>query len=195
MTQEVWELLKKMDMKAAETQIAVHCAPLIAGIKISNLLILQKGQARRVRQLFDRAGFAQVTLYSGGQKDAILIFRNQELDSYLSCERVKKMLCRMGYRDAPPEQLLEMFALRYASYRKGQGRFPHEMGLFLGYPPEDVEGFIENGGKEALCGGYWKVYDKQQEKQLLFHGFDVAKEGLVKLVAQGFSMEDILKYA
>lgn len=195
MTQEVWELLRKMDMKAAETQIAVHCAPLIAGIKISNLLVLQKGQARHVQQLFDRPGFAHVTWHGSGQKDVMLLYRNREMDRYLSCEKVKKMLCRMGYRDASPEKLLDMFALRYASYMKGRGRFPHELGLFLGYPPEDVEGFIENGGKNALCSGYWKVYDNQREKQLLFHGFDVAEEGLVKLMAQGFRMEDILKYA
>ena len=27
------------------------------------------------------------------------------------------------------------------------GEFPHEVGLFLGYPPEDVRGFIENHAK------------------------------------------------
>ena len=29
------------------------------------------------------------------------------------------------------------------------GEFPHEIGLFLGYPPEDVRGFIDNRAKTS----------------------------------------------
>lgn len=36
--------------------------------------------------------------------------------------------------------------------------FPHEIGLFLSYPPEDVRGFIEHKGHESKCEGCWKVY-------------------------------------
>ncbi len=36
-----------------------------------------------------------------------------------------------------------------------QGKqFPHEMGLLLGYPVEDVVGFMENNGKNYLYSGY-----------------------------------------
>lgn len=38
------------------------------------------------------------------------------------------------------------------------GAFPHEIGLFLSYPPEDVRGFIEHRGHESKCDGCWKVY-------------------------------------
>ena len=45
---------------------------------------------------------------------------------------------------------------------------PHEVGLFLGYPPEDVKGFIENKGRNALCSGLWKVYsDKENAERIL----------------------------
>ena len=36
--------------------------------------------------------------------------------------------------------------------------FPHEIGLFLGYAPEDVDGFIRLGAGRAKCVGTWKVY-------------------------------------
>ena len=41
---------------------------------------------------------------------------------------------------------------------KSGNEFPHEIGLFLGYPPEDVDGFINNGAKGAKYVGTWKVY-------------------------------------
>ena len=49
--------------------------------------------------------------------------------------------------------------------------FPHEIGLFLGYPCEDVKGFIENKASSAKCVGCWKVYgdaDKAQKQFELF---------------------------
>jgi hypothetical protein len=45
--------------------------------------------------------------------------------------------------------LLPTLTGRYVSYSAGLGaEFPHEIGLFLGYPPEDVAAFIENDGKK-----------------------------------------------
>ena len=36
--------------------------------------------------------------------------------------------------------------------------FPHEIGVFLGYPLEDVVGFIRHRGKCFTCCGCWKSY-------------------------------------
>ena len=60
--------------------------------------------------------------------------------------------------------------LEYANQQtfKGDesGEFPHEVGLFLSYPPEDVKGFIENHAANAKCTGVWKVYgDERQARQ------------------------------
>ena len=43
------------------------------------------------------------------------------------------------------------------------GEFPHEVGLFLGYPPEDVEGFIENKARSCKLTGYRKVYSDEEK--------------------------------
>ena len=37
--------------------------------------------------------------------------------------------------------------------RSRSAGFPHEIGIFLGYPAHDVRGFIENGGKN--CRFIW----------------------------------------
>ena len=50
--------------------------------------------------------------------------------------------------------------------------FPHEIGLLLGYPVEDVEGFICNGEENCLYVGYGKVYGELPEKMRLFYKFE-----------------------
>ncbi len=44
-----------------------------------------------------------------------------------------------------------------------QGDFPHEIDVFLGYPCEDVRGFIRHGGQGYKLCGYWKVYGDPRE--------------------------------
>ncbi len=46
--------------------------------------------------------------------------------------------------------------------------FPHELGLFLGYPLEDVQGFIQNDGKNYLFKGFRKVYAKEEASRERF---------------------------
>ena len=52
------------------------------------------------------------------------------------------------------------------------GEFPHEVGLFLSYPPEDVKGFIENRAAKSKCTGHWKVYGDERRTRALFEKYD-----------------------
>ena len=76
---------------------------------------------------------------------------------------------------------------------KSEGAFPHELGLLLGYPAEDVVGFIVNEGKNYLYTGYWKVYANVQETVRLFEQFKQAKEKVIRMVAKGISIHHILE--
>ena len=49
--------------------------------------------------------------------------------------------------------------------------FPHEIGLFLGYPVEDVKGFINNKAARAKCVGCWKVYGDEEKARRLFNQY------------------------
>lgn len=195
MTEEVFGLLKKMDIRAVETQMALRCAPFIAGLKTSNLLIVENGQAAYVRQLLRNTRFSWFCLHQGEKKTAMLLYTGSELEPYLEKPEARIILCQQGYRDVPLQELLQIFAARYQAYMRGWREFPHEIGLFLGYPAEDVKGFMENGGKHFLCAGYWKVYGNAGEKLRLFQKFDQARERLVRLIADGICMEELLRYA
>ena len=51
------------------------------------------------------------------------------------------------------------------------GEFPHEIGLFLSYPPEDVQGFIEHRAGNFKCVGTWKVYGDENRAKRLFAAY------------------------
>ncbi len=53
------------------------------------------------------------------------------------------------------------------------GEFPHEIGLFLSYPPEDVRGFIKNRRSGCKLVGTWKVYGDEENAK---HKFDLYKK-------------------
>lgn len=54
---------------------------------------------------------------------------------------------------------------------RSKNDFPHEIGLFLGYPLEDVKGFVENKAGCSKCSGCWKVYGNEQETMELFEKY------------------------
>lgn len=53
-----------------------------------------------------------------------------------------------------------------------EGRLPARDRLFLGYPPEDVRGFIENETRNYKFTGYWKVYGDEERSRALFDKFE-----------------------
>jgi hypothetical protein len=72
--------------------------------------------------------------------------------------------------------LLPTLAGRYAAYSAGMcAEFPHEIGLFLGYPPGDVKSFIENDGKNYACRTHWKVYHEPDAAREICARIDRAK--------------------
>ena len=56
MSTEILEIVQQMDLHNAETQLALQCAPLIAGVKISNLLIVSTGMEDAVKQCLRKSG-------------------------------------------------------------------------------------------------------------------------------------------
>jgi len=192
MTREALELMRRMDLRAAEAQVVLRCAPMIMGLKPSNLLILRQGEQCRVQQLFKNTPFSCCRLYRAAQEAVLLVYAPVQLRRALAQPKAERILWQHGYRDLSFEALLCGLAGRYLAYRERKGEFPHEMGLFLGYPPEDVLGFLENGGRHALCSGYWKVYQGKNEKMRLFRSFDQAGERLLRFLADGAELAEVL---
>lgn len=192
MCQEVFEIVRGMDRKSIETQLAMQCAPLITGIKISNLLIIPAENEKTLRAVLMHTGICFYRLLKTDDRITFLLFRRNELEAYMNRTEIQGFFKREGYTDFTLGCILRTFQLRYQAYMIREMAFPHEMGLLLGYPVEDVRGFIEHQGRDYLCTGYWKVYENLEQKQQLFQRFEYAKENLVLLLSYGVGMADIM---
>ena len=89
------------------------------------------------------------------EKTVILLYQKERLEKYLRMMQVQKLLTEEGYPSCLLEDILPVLCEKYEAYAETKNDFPHELGLVLGYPPEDVEGFIRHRGKNCLCTGYW----------------------------------------
>lgn len=66
-------------------------------------------------------------------------------------------------------------------------------GILLGYPIEDVEGFMEQKGKNYLYSGYWKVYSDVSAKKKLFAQYENAKEELILWLEYGYEIHSLIR--
>lgn len=193
MCNEVFQIVQTMDLSQVETKMALQCAPVITGIKISNLLIVSSHDEEVVRIILRKTGLVHYRLLRQDNKTTFLIFRIHQLAAYLQDPEVQRILKANGYEDLSLGGILRTFQCRYETYmNQGEG-FPHEIGLLLGYPIEDVNGFIEQKGKNYLYSGYWKVYKDAEAKKKVFAQYENAKEELILLLANGYGIHSIIQ--
>jgi len=190
---EVMEIIQRMDSGKLETQLVLQCSPLIVGLKMSNLFMISKEEITFVRDLLRDSKFSCFVLYVHDNKAAIFLYDRKKIERSLCRDKVRIFLRNAGYKRMDLFYVLYVLRGRYQKYRRGEAEFPHELGLLLGYPIEDVEGFIRNKGKKFLYTGYWKVYDNVAAKKDLFRMYELAKETLIQLVFNGVSIREILK--
>ena len=114
----------------------------------------------------------------------VYVYREQKLLKELRKPGVAEFLQAQGYSSLELEALLSRLRERLQT----QEEFPHEIGLFLGYPLHDVVGFIENEGRNCCCVGCWKVYDCVCEAQKLFAKFQKCREVYTQQFRSGKSL-------
>ncbi len=186
------EWLCGVDAGGVDHQLAFQCAPLIAGLKISHLLMIQNTRLHPLWELLKESEIRIYVLHAGEEGSVVLLYRERELADYLGREDVASFLRQCGYEKEKLPGIFRQFRGRYQRYRMAGGDFPHELGVMLGYPLEDVTGFIRNRGKNCLYAGYWKVYGHAEDKKELFRMYEQARRLLIELVGNGVRMEDIL---
>ena len=170
-------------------QTAFQCAPVLLGVKPSNLLILEAQYAATARQLLKGSGVeVRALFYRPGQKIILLVYRRSLVEGVLEPEENRAFLRAAGYQDKDLSQILGRLQKRYRQYMERKEGFPHELGLLLGYPLEDVKGFIQYKGEGFLCSGYWKVYGNVKKAQQTFRLYDTVRKGLADLTEKGMDV-------
>ena len=170
-----------------------HCAPTLASIKTANLFSCffsnRQEMQEHVRNLTLRLkgkGLRVLPLWFKENRGLIYVYRPGKLSKDLRNELAESLLKNCGYSCTD-----ENACLRKLIERLNQlSDFPHEIGLFLGYPPEDVDGFI-NRRDESKCCGCWKVYGDVDSAQKLFARYRKCTEIYCKLCQEGKSLEKL----
>lgn len=171
--------------------LAIHCAPLLKGLAIANVLTLDKTEAFAICRLLGGTEISYYFLCSKGKKVVLFLYRKKELLTYLDMEKTREFLKEYGYEEITLSALMQKLSERVRLYRNGETEFPHEIGIFLGYPLTDVKGFIENKGQNCKYLGYWKVYDNVHEAVKIFCRFDKEREAVVRDVINGKTIYEI----
>lgn len=172
-------------------QVAVQCAPVLKGVKISNLMTTRSGSWQYIRERLRQSGVICVPLYQDGQKEVLFLYRFERLKEHLQKRQVRGFLHSCGYEEYGIAEVLKLLRKRYRQYHAAGGGFPHELGVLLEYPVEDVEGFIANQGQNSLTARYWKVYHNRQEAERVFHMYDEAKEQTLQEIMEGSSLREV----
>ena len=192
MGRDVIEYMQKLDMKDITAQMALQCAPLFTGLKVSNLLIIPAKRGNLVRETLEgtEISFRKLTEFKG--RITYILFQRGALEAWISEEDNRQFLAEYGYEGCSLDSILNKIEGRYCAYVRENKSFPHEIGTLLGYPAEDVRGFVTNEGRNYLCSGYWKVYGHPSEKKRLFQRFDQAKRTLLKAISMGVELQSVI---
>ncbi len=179
-----------------EQKLAFHTAPSLLGIKCASLMSLNKGEfdiaanAERFNSRASARGLKMKAMCECGKRVLLLVYNEQKLAQRLSCEECRAVLRKCGYTDdMTSEECLELLCERIC---EGNG-FPHEIGIFLDYPVEDVIGFIENNGNNFKLCGYWKVYGDAEKAQRIFDNYNKCRSFLCNKLSEGQDICRVLR--
>ena len=167
------------------------CAPTMASLKTGNMFNCPfssreelTAELRKLNKALGRKGLRAIPLRWSGGKALVYLYRPKMLEKDLRDELAEKLLSECGYSCGNPNACIA----RLISRIRGDRDFPHEVGLFLGYPPADVDGFMHR--KQACkLSGIWKVYDDVEGAARQFARCRRCTEVYLRRFAEGFPIE------
>ena len=177
-----------------ERYLIEHCAPTLASLKTANLFSLNFYSEKNFDKQFNKwncqlgeKGISLLLLHCYQQTALIYVYRRTRLQDDLGKSGVAAFLAQYGYQSIDIDYALNRLRERFNA---GED-FPHEIGLFLGYPLGDVIGFIKNAGQNCKCVGCWKVYCNECEAIKAFARFKKCTSVYVRLWNQGRSVRQL----
>ena len=153
-----------------EMKLAYHTAPSLYGIKASSLMKIKKDEYNeylkgRTYTELSLSGIKIRIVYEDKNSVLVLVYNENLLEKHIDKYEVREYLNLYGYKCCKSvSECLEKLSSRI----KNENNFPHEIGIFLGYPIEDVDGFIKNKGKKFKMCGFWKVYSDEEKAERTF---------------------------
>ena len=172
-------------------RVVTQCAPVLKGVKISNQITMKPGGWRKIRAYLKKSRIICIPLYADAEKEVLFLYRYEQLERHLKNREVREFLRSCGYESFEVASVLVRLRRRYQLYAGISKEFPHELGVLLGYPVGDVQGFIDNRGENSLTSRYWKVYQNPKEAEKIFDLYDRVKEQALKEIMCGRTLSHV----
>ena len=177
-------------MSVTEYAIGRHCGVTFAGLKIASLVNLPKGDEDVITMLarrFAGKGFLFELLRESEVRSLVYVCHQMRLEQYLTRPEVKNFLSSFGYEYATAADALEQLKDRMS------GEFPHEIGIFLGYPLCDVRGLVFCAIRtDVFCAANGRYTQMRTKRCAPLRGFAGATLASVGIWTEG---ERSLKYS
>lgn len=170
--------------------LALESAEVVAGIKPGNLVNVANRKrpcGQNPYRLWRRHGDALLAasslnaleLLDRGDSLLLYIYRESLLKEVLERKPARIILEKCGYRDtADPGRALSQLRGRITGIS-----FPHEIGIFLGYPLKDVLAFMGEIAIPFACQGPWKIYGNPRQSLELAARYRQCRCGMAKRLA------------
>ena len=178
-----------------QKHLVVYGASTLARMKTGSLFRIDKEEipngkecVHYFNQLCSPFGYKICILSENETSLLVYVYHARKLKSLLSCSYIQNFLSNYGYRADSTDTALKHLQNRL----ENQTTFPHEIGIFLGYPIRDVQAFMVPC-KKCLLIGYWKVYGNVKKSKKTFERFDCCRKTMETRIMQGESLQQILK--
>ncbi len=151
-----------------------YASPTLAGLKTANMFTCPcssrkalLGDVAEVNKALVPKGLRLIPLKFNKGRVLLYLYRPKFLERDLKNEEAIQILKEAGYRDGNIPNCLKQIIQKLNNSEE----FPHEIGLFLGYPAEDVRGFMSHKNEGCKCIGTWRVYGNEEEAKRKFASY------------------------
>lgn len=175
-----------------EAMLVSYCSPTLASIKVANMFSASyssfesvESEIERMNSRLNPKGVKMVVLSFSEQKVLVFVYRVGALAQILARSDTQEFLIPYGYCTNDIDSSLEKLKSRFSEC----SCFPHEIGIFLGYPLVDVEGFIREKGNNYKLSGTWKVYGSEKEAISYFEKMRKCISTYKRLFLNGVSLD------
>jgi hypothetical protein len=181
-------------MCETEYALGIQCGITFAGIKPASLFAIRKNERVPLNyyiKSFYKKGFRFVTMREKNNRALLYVYNQNKLRDVLFQAENRQFLNESGYQYKTVGQAVCQLKAKI----RNNFDFPHEIGVFLGYPLEDVKGFIADPDKGVLLGGYWKVYGNCELKARQFRIYRECAESIKQKLLSGKPLAEIFNVA
>lgn len=174
--------------------LADNAAPTLAGIKTGSLFTVKlserelRSEIEPLNLILENKGLRLIPLKQLKKGTLVYLYRPCRLKNDLEYPEARSILSELGYPCSDPAGCIE----ELIRHMHEGGEFPHEIGLFLSYPPEDVRGFINDPCAGTACKGAWRVYGNRNEAEKTFAKYKKCTVAYRKAIRSGATLENLI---